>query len=691
MKSVNSLSRPRRVTCTLLALLLCLQLAASATRAQSVTIVAPVSNDEPASDNDKVAPPPLKYLRLERVPVAGGAELLTIFGSLNGLPASTTSDERNVPLVSILRDTLGDSSRDNDRLRYVWMHTYTRPSAMQRAASAIPFLYSRVGNRRHADGEVPPPVIDLSGAEHDVWQKIFWSSLQAILIDPVSLSVKASSRTYRRNLDDYRKAHVMRALAILALYEETTDSQPVFNAQERREIQARLMLTQKNFGGVLDDLYLQRVERHETSQGEDARGHNWEMLRQRAEAEGLYFEPLTLPDGSATHALLWTTREDVAARRDHDFERRFLNIANPWRDERLRAWQGYTEARYFDADGRRVAADAPGAHKVEMIPLALYGLDHPKIPILLVDFRDTLNPKGREMTRRILNDVARNIFAFSRFDLAYLLGRTVYDWVTDRRGMDINQPSRLRAYSQLKLLLSLDASLDPKLRAEINERLELVSLNPLENDRKAEAQLAHEQYAALLDYARRPDGLAAKLDRDRRAELVKVDHSRAAQTFFKVANTISFGLYTHREETATTTAQFAALDTERTLEHHRKFLREVAKTSAQVEVEWNIADVRRSLEFLAAHGERVDGATSSAVARIFAHTSDEEVRKLCLNCLYHINNESAKNSLVRIYRDETVDSRWRALSADYLRAAARDQKRISAGDAKIIAAIGGNE
>jgi hypothetical protein len=691
MKSVNSLSRPRRVTCTLLALLLCLQLAASASRAQTVAVAAPVSNDEPASANEKVTPSPLKYLRLERVPVAGGAELLTIFGSLNGLPASTASDERNVPLVSILRDTLGDSSRDNDRLRYVWMHTYTRPSVTQRAASAVPFLYSRVGNRRHADGEAPPPVIDLAGAERDVWQKIFWSSLQAILIDPVSLSVKASSRTYRRNLDDYRKAHVMRALAILALYEETTDSPPVFNAGERREIQARLMLTQKNFGGVLDDLYLQRVERHETSQGEDARGHNWELLRQRAETEGLYFEPLTLPDGSATHALLWTTREDVAARRDHDFERRFLNISNPWRDERLRVWQGYTEARYFDADGRRVAADAPGAHKVEMIPLALYGLDHPKIPVLLVDFRDTLNPKGREMTRRVLNDMARNIFAFSRFDLAYLLGRTVYDWVTDRRGMDINQPTRLRAYSQLKLLLSLDASLDPKLREEINERLELVSLNPLENDRKAEAQLAREQYDALLDYARRPDGLAAKLDRDRRAELVKVDHGRAAQTFFKLANTISFGLYTHREQTATTTAQLAALDTERGLEHHRKFLREVAKTSAQVEVEWNVADVRRSLEFLAAHGERADGATSSAVARIFARTSDEDVRKLCLNCLYHINNETAKNSLVRIYRDESVDSRWRALSADYLRAAARDQKRISPNDAKIIATIGGNE
>jgi hypothetical protein len=628
--------------------------------------------------------------RLERVPVAGGAELLTVFGSLNGLPQSSPGDDSDVPLVSILRDTLGDSSSDNDRLRYVWMHTYTRPSAAQRAASAVPFLYTRVGSKQHAGGGVPPSVIDLSGAERDVWRKVFLSSLQTLLIDPVSLTVKASSRTYRRNLDDYRKAHVIRALAILSLYEEATDARPVFTRQERRELQARLVLTQKAFGGVLDDLYLQRVEQQETAKSEDARGHNWELLRQRAESEGLYFEPLTLPDGNATHAILWTTREDVAAKKDRDFERRFLNIANPWRDARLRDWKGFTEPRYFDADNRPTTQDAPGARKVEMIPLALYGLDHPKIPVLLVDFRDTLNPKGREMTRRVLNDVARNLFAFSRFDLAYMLGRTVYDWVTDRRGMDINQPSRLRSYSQLKLLLSLDASLDPQLREEINDRLELVSLNPLENDRKAEAQLAREQYSALLDYARRPDGLAAKLDRDRREELVSVEHGRTARIFFNLANTVSFGLYTHREDAADD-AQLAALDVERSLERHRKFLREVAKSSSQVEVEWNINDVRRSLAFLAEHGERADGKTSNAVALIFARTGDEEVRKLCLNCLYHINNESAKNSLVRIYRDDSQEARWRAMSADYLRAAARDQKRISAGDAKIIATIGGND
>ena len=106
-----------------------------------------------------------------------------------------------------------------------------------------------------------------------------------------------------------------------------------------------------------------------------------------------------------------------------------------------------------------------------MIPLALYGLDNPKIPMLLVDFRDNYNPKKREMSRRVINDVTRNVLSVSKFgNLPYFLGRTVFDFVTGRRGIDINQPSRLQTYSQLKLLLALNNSLEPELRTEVGGR-----------------------------------------------------------------------------------------------------------------------------------------------------------------------------------------------------------------------------
>ena len=85
-----------------------------------------------------------QIMRLERIEIEGGAELITVHARLDGL--DSTNNDKWIPLVSILRDTLGDSTAENNRLRYVWPLTYTRPSLKQRLAAAIPFFYARVGN-----------------------------------------------------------------------------------------------------------------------------------------------------------------------------------------------------------------------------------------------------------------------------------------------------------------------------------------------------------------------------------------------------------------------------------------------------------------------------------------------------------------------------------------------------------------
>jgi hypothetical protein len=679
MKTVPSLQNVRRAACVFFILLLACLPSGQILLAQEASAPQTESRPQPSDT-------PRPGFRLERIPVSGGAELLTIFGQLDGLAHAAGQQQKEVPLVSVVRDTLGDENTDNDRLRYVWMLTYTKPSFGQRLASAVPFLYSRVGNKKRAGSGAPPPLMDLAGADREVWQRFLWTALQNILLDPYAMPLKAASRTMRRNLSDYRKAHIVRALAILSLYEAETGAPSAFTPTEMADIQARLLLSEKTFGGIVDDLYLQRVYEKQTTLMRDLRGHNWELLRQRAEAESLYFEPLEMPDGSATHALLWVARPDLERNRTRRFDARFLNISNPWTDARLQNWKGYSETRYFDADNRPAEPGAAGAHAVEMIPLGLYGLDFPKIPMLLVDFRDGANPKRREMSRRVLEDVTRTVLSVSSFaNIPYFLGRTVYDFVTSKRGMDLNQPSRLRTYSQLKLLMQLQASLDPGLREEINRRLERVSLNPLENDMEAEAALARDQYAALVAYAKRPDGLPARLDRDRRAEMMPLKHGRAEQVLFRLANVLSFGLYTHRE-TATPELQ-AQMDVKRQLSFHERFLRQVAKSTPQVEVAFRIEDVRRSLRFIAENGSAANGKIASAAARIFTRTEDEETRNLCLNGLYRINNETAKAELLRIYRDQKLEARWRTQSAEYLRLAVKEEQRIAPADAKAILSV----
>jgi hypothetical protein len=614
-----------------------------------------------------------QILRLERIEVPGGAELITVHANLAGL--KSIEKDNWVPLVSILRDTLGDNNPENNRLRYVWPLTYTRPSTKQRFAAAIPFFYTRIGNKEKLD-KVPPPALDLASPESEVWDKIFWTALQNILFDPYGTPIKASTSSYRRTTSDYRRSHIIRALSVLALY-EAVKGQSAFTPSEMATVQARLLLTEKTFGGLVDDSNLQSYYAKKTTQARDERGHNWELLRQRAESESLYFEPLLMPDGSATHALLWVAKRDLIKKQGARYSGRFLNIANPWTDKRLLKWQGYVETRYFDSENHPVDSQTPGAEAVEMIPLGVYGLDNPKIPMLLVDFRDTYNPKKREMSRRVMNDVARNVLSLSKFgSLPYFLGRTVFDFTTGRRGIDINQPSRLQTYSQLKLLLALNTSMEPELRSEVSGRLETISLNPFENDVYAEANIASAQYKALVAFAKDPEGLAAKIERDRRTELTPLEHGSKARFAFSLMNVLTFGKYVHRE--ALTDDMENRLDITRRLQYHTRFLQQIAKSTAEVDITWNLEDVRRSLRFIAAHGSEAGASAAAATARVFARTKDDETRRACLDSLSRINNSKAKNELLRISRNVDIDKALRDLASEYLRGTSPRTQPIAA-------------
>jgi len=611
--------------------------------------------------------------RLETVPVAGGADLITIHARMDGLP--NPEHENWVPLVSVLRDNLSDLNTENDRLRYLWPLTYTRPTLKQRIAGSIPFFYGRVGNKKSASGKAPPAVMDLAAPERQVWENVFWTALRRVLIDPYGAPAKASTESYKRNLADYRKSQIIRALSVLSLY-QALNGPSAFSPSEMAEIQGRLLLTETAFGGLVDDLHLQSYYERRLTSSRDQRGHNWELLRQRAEAESIHFEPLQMPDGSTTHALLWVAKSDLTSKQGHAYNGRFLNIASPWSDKRLLNWKGYSEVRYFDAENRPVPAESDAGRAVEMIPLALYGLDNPKIPMLLVDFRDTLNPKKREMSRRALEDVTKNVLSLSPFgDVYYFLGRTVFDFVTSRRGMDINQPTRLRTYSQLKLLLSLNDSLDPELRDQIDHRLEKVSLNPLENDLDVEANLAKGQYAALMAYARRADGLPARIDRDRRAEMVPLGHGSTAQVFLKVANIITFGKYVHREKASP--EMEARLDVARRLSYHTRLLRKIGKSTPQVEIAWDLDEVKRSLRFLADHAEEANSSAASAAAKIFLLTEDSDTRQVCLDSLSRMNTRRAKTELQRLSEDKRLDPAWRATVISYMNQTGTDDPLAS--------------
>src|SRR5207244_8736717 len=88
-------------------------------------------NDTDTSDGDKSPSEsdPARtqaQFRVERLPLIGGSELLTIFGRLDGVRSGPNPAPEG-PLLSILRETLGADHPETGRLRYRGIMTCTAP------------------------------------------------------------------------------------------------------------------------------------------------------------------------------------------------------------------------------------------------------------------------------------------------------------------------------------------------------------------------------------------------------------------------------------------------------------------------------------------------------------------------------------------------------------------------------------
>ncbi len=535
--------------------------------------------------------------RIETRPVAGGAELITVFGHV-------ASDGGEIPLISVLRDTLGDQDPENDRLRYIWILTSTKPTLLQRAAAAVPFLYWRADLGKNADHK-PAAVIDLGATYRPVWTSLAGSGAQLMALDPAGALIRSTSRSYRNNVEEHRRTQLFEGLAVLSQLEDEPEVKEVLSDPELLEIETRLTLANQMLGGLVSAEKLPEAYLKQRTKQEEMRGHNWELLRQRAEMNGLYFEPLGLA-GTPTHALLWIASDDV--RRDTKFDGQFLGISNPYRDARLMSWAGYRQVR----NGR------------EMIPLAMYALDYPKVPLLLVDFRNSGAPKRREMVFHAATDTLNGVLGISKFgNWPFLVGSFGFQFIRTRHGATMNRTARLRAYSEVRQWMALDTSIDPGLREELQKRLERGGVNPIEESIFEEAGIARRQYAALLKYAE--NGLPARIEHDRAAEMSAYNHTLGARMGLKMAHFATLGIYSHHEK------DMEALSDERHTARQIEFLSKVAKSGPQAEIMWNMEEVRRAVDSLAA--SRLPQRSAELVAKIMRQTADEETRALCKRAL----------------------------------------------------------
>lgn len=603
----------------------------------------------------QLAGPRPPVYRVERDPVGGGSELVTLFEHSPGAAAGAESPE--IPLVTVLRDTLGSDDPDDVRLRYVWILTNTRPTLLQRTASALSFVWFRTGGKEHAD-RVPSPVMDLASPSKTVWSHLAASSLQALQFDGLGIPIRSSTRSYRGNLSDYRQLQIYRALGALNAVENQTGNGAAWPKAEFVDVFSRLSLTDRTFGGLVRQENLSKVYNKETSRRAEIRGHNWELLRQRAEANGVYFDPLALPDQTPSHAMLWIARTDLESG-PRSFDRKFLGIADPWNDERLEHWTGYTETRYFDKEGRPVSAGAPGARAVEMIPLALYSLDYPRVPLLLVDFRSSMTAKKRELLGHLSTAVLTGVLGITTFgNFTFLAANSSWTLYQGRHGSPTNRSERLRSYSEAREFLAVDTLLAPALKTELERRLDHLALNPLENAAATEARVAREQYAALLQWSQSPNGLAAKLEKDRQKELAAYTHSKPQQMFAGFEGLFKGGSVRSESDRETRRAE---LESRRQADAHTRYLKQLLASSPRPEIVRDPSEIRNNIEALSSD-PFVGPEAPALVGQVFERTRDFDVRMACLDGLGRMHLDQAKNELMRLAQNPEESDFWRAAS-----------------------------
>ncbi len=527
-------------------------------------------------------------------PVGNTAQLLTLF--CHGCQ-SNANGEQDQPLVSVLRDTLGDSNPANDRLSYVWLLSYSRLNFGQRILSAVPFFYWRVGEgSKSVSAHDTAPLFDLTTPQHPVLSEAGRDLLQWTLLDPMTTPVRASSRAYRTNQLDHERLHLEEAISYLRSAPASSDPAALTQTQLDTVI-ARLELRKRLLGGLVNQSRAARFGEESGFEQERIRSRNWELLRQCAEKTGLIFEPIDLAGTTGQYAILWFPAKQAPPSTGTSLSAvwKLLNIRDPWSDERLKPSKGS-----------------------EPVPLAVYSLSYPKLPLLLVDFRDKLHVRRHEMAQRTINEITAGVIGISHFtNWYYYVAADLYDFVVDRHGAAMDQAARLDSYSQFRVKLALDNQLDPELREEMQRRVESLAVNPLEASPAREMQAAQARYKLLEAEAQDGGQLLTRLDKQRRAELAYFGETNKARLAESLFHDATLGLYTRRVKEDSW--NLATLDCYRRVESDLTFLDSLVNAGTQPEVVYDTARIQASVTELSS---LMPGISSRAVRAHAAATID---------------------------------------------------------------------
>jgi hypothetical protein len=513
-------------------------------------------------------------------PAGNSAQLVTLFCR----SCEDAGDSgRDIPLVAVLRDTLGGVNSEGDRITYIWLLTYSAPTWEKRMLSAVPFFYWKVGDGSGRVGDKEPkPLMNLAQPQRPVVSSALRNVVQWSVLDPVSMSVRASSRSYQNNWTDYERLHLEEAESYLQSAQAADDDSGLSDS-ELHTVIARLELRKSMLGGFVSASRAEKFGEEANLEQERIRARNWELLRQCADKTGLLFEPIDLAGAKDQYAVLWYPVEHSAPSDGIALVPiwKLLNLKDPY-EERARLQRATVYERTFDGQAAQV------------VPLGVYSLTYPKMPLLVIDFRDGAHLRWHEMTQRSINEITSGLIGVSHFaNWYYFVGADMYDFYASRRGAATNQQERLNCYSKFRVALALDKSEDPALLTAMRQRVRSLAVNPLEAATQRDMQAALQRYDLLEAAAASENSkMAVRLNKDRRAELARFEANKGAQARDGILHAATLGLYTHR---AAGTGSLELLEVYREVDYYLRFLNGLEAAGTQPEVVYDSARIRFAL------------------------------------------------------------------------------------------------
>jgi hypothetical protein len=579
-------------------------------------------------------------------PVRQEAEIITLFVPAmhsDGLPSQPAS----VPLVAILRDSLGDPKHATDRLRYVWLLSSSRPTLKQELLSAVPFFHSPVSRRGSDATQLPKPLLDLAHPQHSIKHDVLREAIKRAATQLSVIGLGALPKPYFSNHADHARLNVEAALSVLRRA-PTSEQNEAVSETELETIVVRLMLSKGRFGELASNTDLSTIAQSNDVRREAARLRNMELLRTSAERLGLYFEPLNLANkaraaASARYGLLWlplhSSYKSPGAPLNKTWQ--LLQIANPSHDAHLTRILAYRQARTLDENGQLLSVGQTGPSKVDVVPVALYSLTYPRAPVLLVDFLHPSRIHHRELNQRLLSDLSASSVYFSPVPAwGFASAMALYRFVRGHQGVPTNQQERFDCYAQARMDLSLDGSLDADFRSHAQTLLNEMSVNPLDAAVDHDIAAANRSYRLLMQAAAAPEELLNKLDKDRRQELAAFGTSRKAQFTARLWHYSTFGVYTRRVPASSSTIE--STRSTRRIEDLLSLLAQVTRGGARPEVAFDTAKVESTVEDLS-----VLTRTSPAPVResflglthkLLGLSQDEDIRTRCRAVLENEQN-----------------------------------------------------